>query len=386
MGLKIRTPQCETLATGLGRLKLKFNICYMMAKQSLPFAKYPPLLELQAHLGADLGTAYNTPDSAKVFTTYIAKSLRQSFLNSISASNINFFIFFINGTTDSNNQEDELIVIVYCTKNNRTEELNVCTRFISVSNPTRGYAAGLYECVREGLKFMGIESVNVESVLGVSGMPVLVGGGSDGAAVNVADGELKGMMQRTLPWLHWSWCYAHRLELACKNAFRSPLFTLIQEMLLRLYYLYENSPKKCWELDSITESPKEVFELPKGGNRPVRSQGTRWISHKRKALQRLLDRYGAYIAHLTSLSSDNTVKPDDQAKLKGYLRKWKQPKVLISTALFIEVLKPASILSLTLQYDSIDIVYSIQSILKTIKSLKYMSDKYPKEVGADQDR
>ncbi len=31
----------------LGRLKLKFYICYMMAKQSLPFAKYPPLLELQ---------------------------------------------------------------------------------------------------------------------------------------------------------------------------------------------------------------------------------------------------------------------------------------------------------------------------------------------------
>ncbi len=195
-----------------------------------------------------------------------------------------------------------------------------------MSNPTRGNAAGLYECVREGLKFMGIESVNVESVLGVSGMPVLVGGGSDGAAVNVADGGLKGMMRRTLPWLHWSWCYAHRLELACKNAFRSPLFTLIPEMLLQLYYLHENSPKKCWELDIITESLKEVFELPKGGNHPVRSQGTRWISHKRKALQRLLDRHGIYIAHLTSLSSDNTVTPDDQAKLKGYLRKWKEPR------------------------------------------------------------
>ncbi len=177
---------------------------------------------------------------------------------------------------------------MYCTKNNQTEELNVCTRFISVSNPTRGNAAGLYECVREGLKFMGIESVNVESVLGVSGMPVLDGSGSDGTAVNVADGGLKGMMQRTLPWLHWSWCYAHRLELTCKNAFRSPLFTLIKEMLLRLYYLYENSPKKCPELYSITENLKEVFELPKGGNRPVRSQGTRWISHKRKALVKSL--------------------------------------------------------------------------------------------------
>ena len=39
-----------------------------MAKQSLPFAKYPPLLEFQAHHGADLGSSYNTPDSAKIFT------------------------------------------------------------------------------------------------------------------------------------------------------------------------------------------------------------------------------------------------------------------------------------------------------------------------------
>ena len=60
------------------------------------------------------------------------------------------------------------------------------------------------------MKFMGIEALNVESVLGVSGRPVLVGGGSDGATVNIADsGGLKGMMQRSLPWIHWSWCYAH---------------------------------------------------------------------------------------------------------------------------------------------------------------------------------
>ena len=70
--------------------------------------------------------------------------------------------------------------------------------------------------------------------------------------------------------------------------------------------------------------------LPKGGNRPVRSQGTRWISHKRRALQRLLDCYGMYIAHLTSLASDSSVKPIDRANLKGYLGKWKQPKVLLA--------------------------------------------------------
>ena len=67
-------------------------------------------------------------------------------------------------------------------------------------------------------------------------------------------------------------------------------------MLLRLYYLYEKSPKKSRELDDITTDLKQVFDLSKGGNRPLRSCGTRWVTHKRKPLQRLVDRYGVYIA------------------------------------------------------------------------------------------
>ena len=35
------------------------------------------------------------------------------------------------------------------------------------------------------------------------------------------------------------------LELACKDAFSSPLFVCVEEMLLRLYYLYEKSPKSA---------------------------------------------------------------------------------------------------------------------------------------------
>ncbi len=58
------------------------------------------------------------------------------------------------------------MVIVYCAKNYFTEGLNVCTLFISHSNPTSYYAADLYECI---LKFMGIDTVDVESVHGVSG-------------------------------------------------------------------------------------------------------------------------------------------------------------------------------------------------------------------------
>ena len=83
-----------------------------------------------------------------------------------------------------------------------------------------------------------------KNALGVDGKPALVGGGTDGAAVNIADQNgMRGMMLRANPWLMWSWCFAHRLELACKNALGSKVFKDIEDMLLRLYYLYEKSPK-----------------------------------------------------------------------------------------------------------------------------------------------
>ena len=35
---------------------------------------------------------------------------------------------------------------------------------------------------------------------------------------------------------------------------------------------------------SIVTDLKEVFDLSKGGNCPIRRCGTRWVIHKRKAL------------------------------------------------------------------------------------------------------
>ena len=37
------------------------------------------------------------------------------------------------------------------------------------------------------------------------------------------------------------WCLAHRLELAVKDAVKATAFASIDDLLLRLYYLYEKS-------------------------------------------------------------------------------------------------------------------------------------------------
>lgn len=162
------------------------------------------------------------------------------------------------------------------------EELTVCTRYLSVHTPERANARGILLCLGEALKLMSIDNVlDKECVLGVGDKPVCVSWSWRFSEFN----GLRGQMQQALPFLFWSWCYAHRLELACRDAFISSLFSLINEMLLRLYYIYE----------SPNVSLVDDLSLPKGGHLPVRSHGTRWITHKRKALQRVLDRYGMYV-------------------------------------------------------------------------------------------
>ena len=224
-----------------------------------------------------------------------------------------------------------------------------------------------------------IDNLTRECVLSVREHPVLVGCGSDGAAVNVSgQNGMRGKLTGALPWLYWAWCFNHRLELACKDSFSSNLFRDVDDMLLRVYYLYEKSPKKCRELSDLVDDLKQVFEFPDdGGNLPVRAHGSRWISFKRKALQRVVDRYGAYLTHLAALVEDTSIKSTDRQRLKGYLLKWRQARIIIGCGLYTDALKPVSLLSLTLQDDHINVVQGIKYILQSHSSLKKLTSQDP---------
>jgi hypothetical protein len=242
----------------------------------------------------------------------------------------------MDGTTDTANLEDELIVIVYCRKNDAMKRITSCARYLAVINPPRVDAQGLVECLRVALKSLGIE--DTPNPVNASKKPVLVGVGTDGASANISGKKgMRGILQEEMPWLFWAWCFAHRLELAAKDALKSRLFKDIGEMLLRIYYIYEKSPKKSRELSTIADDLKEVYELPKGGNVPIRAQGSRWITHKRKAMQRIVDRFGIYISHLTALSEDRTLRSEDRDRLAGFVKKWCSARILIGCAAYIEV-------------------------------------------------
>jgi hypothetical protein len=147
----------------------------------------------------------------------------------------------------------------------------------------------------------------------------------------------------------------------------------VQEMLLHLYYIYEKSSKKSKELENIVHDLREVYEFKKHGDLPIHSHGTRWITHKRRALLRVVERYGVYIAHLVTLTEDHLIKAVDRARLKGFLLKWKKGEMLLACCLYSDVIKPLSLLSLALQSHDANIVTSIESTLKSLNALKSLS-------------
>ena len=77
----------------------------------------------------------------------------------------------------------------------------------------------------------------------------------------------------------------------------------------------------------------------KGGNRPLHICGTRFVSHKVAALERLIERFGAYLAHLITMTEDSSMQPADRQKMKGYILKWQNSQILLGCTLFHDILK-----------------------------------------------
>ena len=93
---------------------------------------------------------------------------------------------------------------------------------------------------------------------------------------------------------------ARTIIIACKGAFTSSQFSSI---LLRLYYIYEKSPKKSRDLACIVDDLKQVYNFSIGGDLPIRSCGMRWITHTTACARSLC----AYIAHLSTLVEDKSI-------------------------------------------------------------------------------
>ncbi len=160
-----------------------------------------------------------------------------------------------------------------------------------------------------------------------------------------------------------------------QQAFNNTACNHIDDMLLKLYYLYKKSPKKCRQLEDIINDLRECLAFDDFGTRPVRACGSRWIAHKWNAMKRILSKYGAYTSHLAAVSQDNTLKSTDRAKMKGYYDQWIDGKYLLGCALFVDLYSPVVILSKLMQKDDLVILASLSGLLNSIKELDKLKSK-----------
>ena len=74
------------------------------------------------------------------------------------------------------------------------------------------------------------------------------------------------LLKESLPWLEVVQCFNHRLELALKDAFQDiKLFQMIDEMLMKIYYLFQNSPKRLRELKAFSNALEEAVLITNFG-------------------------------------------------------------------------------------------------------------------------
>ena len=141
--------------------------------------------------------------------------------------------------------------------------------FFTVSRPQSADGKRLFECLQSVFQHIGV------AVLDKENCKTLIGIGTDGASTNIAAAGLKGLVEAELEWVFWTWCLAHRQELALKDALKGTVFDLVDDMLIRLYYIYEKSPKKCQELEVVVTDLRECVEFDDAVVRPLRASGSR---------------------------------------------------------------------------------------------------------------
>ena len=356
----LKPSQNEGVIQGIDRMqqkdleftKKKFETAYFVVKEELPLSKFHKILELEEMHGVELGNAYRNEITGGVLIDYIASSLSKEL--KLWLDKTEFYSVLTDGSTDVSIVEKEAIfVLTFDPMPVGTNKVEIKLTYLNLADIKNANPSGVLASIRESFKEIGIDDF----------MKKLVGFGADGASVNSGNkGGVKTLLQNENKWITFGWCIAHRLELALKDSLSGTSFDEVDELILRMHYLYKRSPKKLRQLKELVNIYEDTFDFQVGSYKPKKASGTRWISHKLAALEVIIDKYGILMQHLKSLAEDKSYPSADRAKFKGWYNKWTQTRIPLLACLAIEVLAPAKILSKTFQLEEVDIVLTAAAI------------------------
>ena len=149
------------------------------------------------------------------------------------------------------------------------------------------------------------------------------------------------------------------------------LFGKIDEMLNIMYQLYKTSAKRLRVLKRFADAWEVKVPIP------TKATGTRWIDHKIRAMQIVLENYGILVAQVESLSQTDS-QQQKRAELQGYVTIWKHATYPLHMAIYLDILSPLHRLRLGFQQDlhePVKAVRRVQEFTWTMAKLKLLIDE-----------
>lgn len=162
------------------------------------------------------------------------------------------------------------------------------------------------------------------------------------------------------------WCFAHRLELAVKDAFKNTYMSTVVDTLTMIYYFYKGSGKRNKEIQDLSDIMDEHFLKPEKAN------GTRWVEHKLKAVVKMIRNWKLIIVHLMSYAEDNTNRAEDREKAKGIITKIRQYKFVYYCHFIADLLGEVTKISLLFQREKINVSSAVTKLEAAHLSLNAM--------------
>ena len=181
-------------------------------KEKLAFNKMAPMCQLEEIDDVNLRTSNKNDQAYATFVQFIARE-QQISLKLALMSKSKFCSLQADASTDAGNVEVELFLSLRFDPYSDDGMVHVrhtifCTRYLKSET-----GEGLFECLQTAIKYMEVDDWQQK----------LVGFGCNGASANIAEGGLKGHLQREVLWIAMFWCLAHRLKLSIKDALKSTL-------------------------------------------------------------------------------------------------------------------------------------------------------------------
>ena len=344
-----QVPSSSLIAQGFKQMSYKernsveklHDIAYYIALKGHAFTDFKDQVEVEKLHDVKYTGAYENESACRDFIFGISEYLFEEDI-ATKLKSVNFLAILCDGSTDKSITEQEVVYVIFADP----ETCKPTMKFFQViSTADSQDAPGLKQGIIDTFKNFSLECV----------LAKIVFLSSDGASVNC--GKHSGLIrlfQEEYPWMSFIWCFSHRLELALKDALKE-FMEPVDVTLRHLYYMYTNSSKKHRELKKLYEVLRDQFEMYGCGVRPLKAAGTRWIDHKLRAMERLVEKFGLYAADLQNVISTCKISKD-RAVLEGKFSKLIDAKVLLHSALFIDILAEAKKFSLITQKSNINIV------------------------------